>query len=403
MHSLYRVLASCFLTIALLTVSVVTIGSLLPLDAAAQAGNWPEYQFGNDRLGVNPYERVLNAANVTNLRHRWEVNEGDELIMTSPAVANGIIYGDSFVTGKGIPTLFALDARTGRTVWRRPMLAQFLTSSPAVANGVLYVGVGLFTPYYTGGLYAFDAATGTPLWSNTQLDAIQSSPAVANGVVYVGSVFGTMYALDANSGNVLWSYVPQGGSVNSSPAVVNGVVYVGADNFYVYALDAATGNVIWRYRTDSAVSSSPSVTGGVVYVASADTVYALTASAGTLLWSTPVSSLISGSTTVAYSRVFVCAWDGTTGMAALNAQTGAVQWTYPSAQCEGPSSPTVANGVVYVGSQDGYVSALNPITGALLWHDSGGSPVWASPIVVNGMLYVADYHGDVISYTLNGQ
>ena len=54
-----------------------------------------------------------------------------------------------------------------------------------------------------------------------------SSPAVANGVVYVGSNDGNVYALNASTGAMLWSYTT-GGGVYSSPAVANGVVYVGS-------------------------------------------------------------------------------------------------------------------------------------------------------------------------------
>ena len=79
----------------------------------------------------------------------------------------------------------------------------------------------------------------------------------ANGVVYVGSLGGglnvtasspTMFALDANTGNILWQYA-SGSSVGASPAIVNGMVYwgtgyarldlglgAGAHNFYAFSL-----------------------------------------------------------------------------------------------------------------------------------------------------------------------
>jgi outer membrane protein assembly factor BamB len=51
------------------------------------------------------------------------------------------------------------------------------------------------------------------------------------------------------------------------------------------------------------------------------------------------------------------------------------------------SAPTIANGVVYVGSEDSYVYALNASTGARLWRHQFGGPIYASPIVVNGTVY----------------
>jgi outer membrane protein assembly factor BamB len=61
-----------------------------------------------------------------------------------------------------------------------------------------------------------------------------SSPAVKNEVVYVSSYDGNVYALNARTGTLLWSYKTRS-FVESSPAVANGVVYVGSDDFKVYA------------------------------------------------------------------------------------------------------------------------------------------------------------------------
>jgi hypothetical protein len=59
-----------------------------------------------------------------------------------------------------------------------------MSSSPAVANGLVYVGVN----YPANALYALDAMTGTLKWSYSTGNRYISSPAVANGLVYVGSL-----------------------------------------------------------------------------------------------------------------------------------------------------------------------------------------------------------------------
>ncbi len=61
-----------------------------------------------------------------------------------------------------------------------------------------------------------------------------------------------LYALNASTGALLWSYAT-GGPVWSSPAVVNGVVYVGSGTNNVYALNASTGAKLWSYATGSPV------------------------------------------------------------------------------------------------------------------------------------------------------
>jgi outer membrane protein assembly factor BamB len=70
---------------------------------------------------------------------------------------------------------------------------------------------------------------------------VQSSPAVANGVVYIGSDDNNVYALNASTGILLWSYTT-GGAVTSSPAVANGVVYIGSDGGNVYAFGLTGGS-----------------------------------------------------------------------------------------------------------------------------------------------------------------
>jgi outer membrane protein assembly factor BamB len=64
------------------------------------------------------------------------------------------------------------------------------------------------------------------------------------------------------------------------------------------------------------------------------------------------------------------------------------------------SSPAVANGVVYVGSNDKNVYALNASTGAKLWSYTTGGAVSSSPAVANGVVYVGSFNGKVYAFGL---
>jgi outer membrane protein assembly factor BamB len=80
-------------------------------------------------------------------------------------------------------------------------------------------------------------------WSFTTAFVVKdSSPAVVSGVVYIGSEDHKLYALDAATGALKWSYTTAG-AIDSSPAVANGVVYVGSNDHKVYALDATNGTL----------------------------------------------------------------------------------------------------------------------------------------------------------------
>jgi len=262
-----------------------------------------------------------------------------------------------------------------------------VSSSPAVVNEVVYVGVG---GNVWGNLYALNACTGALLWSFATNGEV-SSPAVANGVVYFGSdsANGKLYALNTN-GTELWSddTIHWG----SAPTVVNGVVYVSSNctHCYTYALSARTGARLWKYYQGTAVSASPAVANGVVYVGCGG-VCALNASTGALLWRSSYGSTQSSPAVEALGGlVFIGSEDG--HLYALNATTGALLWSYATGGAVDSSPAT--NGLVYFGSEDGHVYALNGGTetggtgtvGTLRW----SSPIdfASSPAVANGVVYV---------------
>src|SRR5580693_2227386 len=141
-------------------------------------------------------------------------------------------------------------------------------------------------------------------WSYATGDVVDSSPAVANGVVYVGSLDHNVYALNASTGALLWSYTTGGPVGISSPAVANGVVYVGSIDRKVYALNAKTGADLWSYNTHTPVSSSPTVANGVVYIGS----IALRGSTGALMWRHRNRYLVASSPAVANGVVYVGAY-----------------------------------------------------------------------------------------------
>jgi eukaryotic-like serine/threonine-protein kinase len=98
----------------------------------------------------------------------------------------------------------------------------------------------------------------------------------------------TIYALDASTGALKWSY-RTAGDIQSSPAVANGVVYFGSGDTNVYALNATTGALKWKHATAGSIMSSAAVAYGSVYIASGDgNVYALNAATGAVDWSTAV-------------------------------------------------------------------------------------------------------------------
>lgn len=137
-------------------------------------------------------------------------------------------------------------------------------STPIVVNGVMFVTSAWSV------VYALDAVTGEELWVydpdvdravgvNACCDVVNRGVAVWDGKVYVGVIDGRLEALDATSGDVVWSTVTVDQSkpytITGAPRIVDGRVYIGNGGAelgvrgYVSAYDANTGEMDWRFYT----------------------------------------------------------------------------------------------------------------------------------------------------------
>jgi eukaryotic-like serine/threonine-protein kinase len=120
------------------------------------------------------------------------------------------------------------------------------------------------------------------------------------------------------------------------------------------------------------------------------------------LWSFNAGAGIASPLAVANGVVYL----GTSGSAgevdALSAESGTQLWSFSTGGPIESSSPTVAGGVVYVGSTDDNVYALNSATGAELWRFPTGSAVESSPAVVNGRVYIGSTDGTLYAFSLPG-
>ena len=86
----------------------------------------------------------------------------------------------------------------------------------------------------------------------------------------------------------------------------------------------------------------------------------------------------------------------------MDASNGKLIWNYTTGG-EVASSPAVADGVVYVGSYDGKVYALDAMTGAFIWSYATGGMVVSSPAVANNVVYVGSYNHVLYAFGLYTQ
>ncbi len=338
-------------------------------------------------------------------------------VASSPALAGGMVFATSY-DGK----LYGLNAETGAVKWKfssggeRRFEAKGLDgmepknqtiadpldvflSSPVVVNGTIYFGSG------DGNLYAINAATGEPVWKFKTGDVVHASPAYADGVLYCGSWDSYFYAIDAATGKEKWRF--HGGEdplihnqvgFQSSPAVANGMVYTGCRDSNLYALDAATGKEKWRFNNQmSWVITSPAISQGRVFFATSDSglFHVADAATGKPVLQQQVKAYMFSSPAIAGDVVLIGVLNGT--LEARDRKTGDLLWDFRTERSkenkgwiltadrkfnqpllfysnwrEAPlvatdrqlsvgsifSSPLVADGVVYFGSTDGFLYAV---------------------------------------------
>ncbi len=215
---------------------------------------------------------------------------------------------------------------------------------------------------------------------------IGTAPAVVDGYLYI-TRSNIIYCLNASTGQQFWNNT----CYDSTPAVYNGYVYCNAVGL-IEALNASTGAIIWQTNIDDSASwsRSPTVSEGVVFMAGSSGLYALNASSGAQIWKLPTQGNF-GITTVParwgvyvyFSGSGVINTNGSPsvyshGVYALNASTGQTIWCHDLGSITF-SSPSVVDGVAFVGSSDS-LYAYNATTGGKMWNypelSSDGSPQW---------------------------
>jgi outer membrane protein assembly factor BamB len=321
-------------------------GNFYALDARTGEPKWQFATGGERRYAATHLHGAEPAAEV--------MPDPFDVYLSSPVVWDGTVYfgcGDGFV--------YALDAASGRLRWRF-RTGDVVHSSPAIADGALYVGS------WDSLFYALDAKTGQQRWHlQTGVDplihnqiGIQSSPAVAEGMVFFGCRDSNLYAVDAKTGVKKWTFNNHGSWVIGSPAVRDGKVYFAtSDSGLFHVVEAASGSEIFSLDFKHwPMFSSPALAGERAYVGSHDgRLLAINLQSHTLAWAFqteaakrvgPTYTKADGSPNylAAYPDFF---YDNVVAGVQKLLSVGAIL-----------SSPVVEGNVIYVGSADGNVYAL---------------------------------------------
>jgi len=264
-----------------------------------------------DTVYIGAYDGTIYSFERASGLLKWRHKVGYQVGSSPAVVPQWAALFSSHEDRDGSGYVVALNARTGEELWQRRTEAHPHSSVAVdVSRSLVFVGDNL------GTVYAFDAHTGDERWRR-HLDRdggkadVKTTPTVIPelGRLVFGGWSGKVYALDEQSGAVLWEHATGGklmGSTAYLPATQT--IFVGSPRGRLIALDAHTGRMRWEHDVRASIMSSPAVAGdgrAVVFGASDGRVYALSTADGSEIWSTWVGGQVTGSPTLVRNRIYV--------------------------------------------------------------------------------------------------
>jgi outer membrane protein assembly factor BamB len=344
--------------------------------------------------GSNPSRtRSINGTLLLPLEQRREVRLSNDIGTGSPlTIARGIMLVESQ------HHLRAIDLSSGAERWSFPLVGVYI--SPAVAGKYVFVRSEADNK---GQMLALDINTGKQLWAftpkrlsspdNSYFGGHLTSPVVVDGAIFVGAGQ-EVYALDANTGAVRWTFAAKD-YISSSATVSQGHVYI-SDFRDLYALDQQSGAVVWAHPTTLSIYFSPVVAGQTVLLNDGEGLSALDTASGKQLWTTNITSqaLIPGA--VSGSRVFV---KSVSSLYALDLASGKQLWRFDDRNFI--SLPVVTSDQVFVikgSGADTAIVALDVASGQSAWDQPVASLATSAPVIAGKTIYVRTGDGRVLSF-----
>jgi hypothetical protein len=335
---------------------------------------WPFYGGGQTRTRDFTGRSSLHPP----FRTAWKF--GGNALLEFPAT----IRGNSLYLFDGGATAKRVNIATGKQIWLTHV-GKRSASTPALdpAHNRMFVTVlstvSSSIDSFDGEIVALSMSSGHILWKFPVSSGTESSPVVVGNSVYFGSQGGTLYSLNVLTGHENWS-LPTSGPIKAGPAYYRGDLYFGNYAGSFYSVHASNGHTVWSESPGGEFYSTPAVSFGRVYVGNNDgAAYSFVLKDGTEAWSRTLGSYVYSGPAVADPKglgptVYIGYYDGHSGgLYALNAQTGATEWSYDAGDAVSGSA-TVINNVVYFSTVYAPGSyGLNAVTGAKVFSFPDGS------------------------------
>ncbi len=277
-----------------------------------------------------------------------------------------------------------------------------ITSKDGFASTAAIVGSHVIVGTLSGELLCLERETGKPVWSyrtvedvkpNTFAPGFQSSPAVTAEGVFAGDEDGVFHAVDATTGQKKWTF-STGSQIIASANIVADRVIFGSYDSNLYCLKAADGAVSWKFQTQDRVNGSPAIADQHTFVTGCDQhMRVINIDSGEQVADMPLERFLIASPTVSGDLLYVGTHESE--VIALNWRKKEIVWTYSDENRDQPfhSSAALTDKLVLIGGQDKQLHAIDRVTGQGVWKLPTRGQVNSSPVVVGDRVFVGSKDG----------
>lgn len=283
-------------------------------------------------------------------------------------------------------------------------------SSPAVKNNLVVFGSA------DSSIYCINAKTMALVWKVKTGAEVLGSPSIDSGIVYIGGSDRRFRAIDLNAGKVLWEFNGLNGFVETKPLVYKDKIIFGAWDTYLYCLnksagaDKSNGKLLWKWKGEenglmfSPAACLPVASNDIVFIVAPDRkLTAININTGEQLWKT-AKYQVRESIGIAedHSKFFV-----------RTMRDSIIAFPITCNKTEPPKPLWITNagfgydinsaqlsekdGVLFYGTKNGLLLALDSSTGKILWQHKIGVTIINTVLPLNSKkVLLNDYDGKTI-------
>jgi outer membrane protein assembly factor BamB len=237
-----------------------------------------------------------------------------------------------------------------------------------------------------------------------------AAPAVTDGLLVAGGYDNVLYGINRDTLSVSWNFHLASDRYIASPVILDGTIFAATGGNELFALDLATldelgvmdkpddarrsaeqAAVEWTFEADQGIWATPLVTTSTIYLTSLDHhVYALETETGRELWTIELDGAMAGTPVLSPDQKTLFVGNFDYDLYALDAANGDIRWRI-GAENWVWGRPVLADEKLFFGDLAGYLYAVNPGTGELLWSEKVAEAIRGAPVYdpESGRLYVA--------------